>query len=792
MSIYSDWFKIDLHIHSDYSKKTKDNDYQGFFDILTLKQKLIDNDVKLFSLTDHNIINTPAYEEYYNNFVEGDPKLLIGCEFDIEVPESGKNITYHSVIIFENDTFDDAKSISNKIETLYQTRSLLPSDRKIVIDDLYDLFSGFNFFFIPHAGNNKSILDPYRNYDMRLCQQMVLLMPSAFEKVKESVRKKYNEGFDLLKTYDFKDRDDIPYINFSDNHNCNNYPCTNKDGVDHEFYCIKGRPTFESIRFAFIDPKSRIKKYSEVEVLKRFDNFLHSIVLNGDTIIENTSLYFSPNLNVIIGGRSSGKSLLFNILGNKIGNAKNNLSKYSLNTSNFYIKSFLDSEYKSGINYNTQDVIYINQGDIVNYFENKTLIELVKESGKKDEYKQALEYFKEKKRDLSDSIEKLVELYSQLYDNLNSNFTLHNRDIDSLFDTSYFFKGINQLDDMSDSFMLSDRIIESLVENIGDFKNNSNWELSIEDLKIVEEFTNLVESKKNHFDNDKAKHYRKSNLIESVNDIISNKNATLDLKGREKEASSSRLIQLKNNVFDVFTIADQVKRHCLLLEEYSYHYNQEIEINKDVTVVIEVESKEDIKARIIEGFNVSSDSEVSIFRALVRLAKNEIKIKNFSDNSVENFRKKINTQLKVILDYFDSPIEYLKYSEQNTSKNNSPGFNSEKYLETILKNGNCKIVFIDQPEDNLGNKFITENLIDLIRNLKFKKQIFLVTHNPSIVVYGDAENVIMCSNNANLIKYEQFVLEDKEHQKEICHVLDGGQYIFEQRARKYNIKKLTQ
>ena len=50
----------------------------------------------------------------------------------------------------------------------------------------------------------------------------------------------------------------------------------------------------------------------------------------------------------------------------------------------------------------------------------------------------------------------------------------------------------------------------------------------------------------------------------------------------------------------------------------------------------------------------------------------------------------------------------------------------------------------------------------------------------------------MCTNNENKIEYEQFVLEDKEHQKEICNVLDGGQYIFEQRARKYNIKKLIQ
>lgn len=152
----------------------------------------------------------------------------------------------------------------------------------------------------------------------------------------------------------------------------------------------------------------------------------------------------------------------------------------------------------------------------------------------------------------------------------------------------------------------------------------------------------------------------------------------------------------------------------------------------------------------------------------------------------------MDTMLYSVFNEFNTPIEYLKYSEGSTSKSNSPGFNSEKYLETILKNGLSKIIFIDQPEDNLGNKFIANNLIDIIRDLKFKKQIFLVTHNPSIVVYGDAENIILCENEDNKIIYKQLTLEEKKGQKEICEVLDGGHYIFDQRSKKYNIKKLIQ
>ena len=792
MKKYSDWLKVDLHIHTDLSKTTKTNDYQGHFDINVLKNKLIENDVKLFSLTDHNIINVEAYKSYYENFSDGDPKLLIGCEFDIEVPESNKTITYHSVIVFENDNIEDVEAISKKVEDLYAQKGLAATDRKITIDDLYDLFNDFNYFFIPHAGNTKSILDPYIGYDIKLCQKMVLLMPSAFEKVKEKVRQIYNEGFDKIKTLDFQGKDDIAYINFSDNHNCNRYPCTNKDGDDHEFYCIKGQPTFESIRFAFIDPKSRIKKFSEVEVLKRFDNFLQSIEFDGNPIIENSKLFFSPNLNTIIGGRSSGKSLLFNILGKKINNRKSQIDKYGLDVSNAKVQSFLDDDYKPVINYNTNDIIYINQGDVVNYFENNSLKDLIDESGKIENYKVALDFFKTKKEELITLIEQLIDLYSELYDVLNSNFTFHNRDIVSILDSSYIFKSVKDIEDRGDSFEISNEILNFLVENVEKFKLNDNWILLPQEIETIEAFKSLVQNKRKAFDETTEFHYKKVSFIDSVNEIISAKNANLDLKGREKEASNQRLIILKRNVAEVFIIASKLEKHCTQFENLIYGGIQEIKIDDEVTVILEVENNENIKSKILEGITVNIVDNPTFYQVMIRLILNVVKVKNLPNNSPESIFKKIQTQIRSILDSFEKPIEYLKYSEDSTSKNNSPGFNSEKYLETILKSGNSKIIFIDQPEDNLGNKFITEKLIDLIRDLKFKKQIFLVTHNPSIVVYGDAENIIMCTNNENVIKYEQFVLEDKDYQKEICSVLDGGQYIFEQRARKYNIKKLIQ
>lgn len=788
MKKYSDWFKVDLHIHTDSSRITKTNDYQGHFDVNVLKQRLIDNEVKLFSMTDHNIINVEAYREYYRNYSDGDPKLLIGCEFDIIVPDSGTDKTYHSLIIFENDITTDVEMISTKIENLYSQKGLAFANRVVTIDDIYDLFDNYNYFFIPHAGNTKSILDPYK-YDLKLCQQMVLLMPSAFEKVKEATRQKYNEGFDKLKNLDFQVKDDIAYINFSDNHNCNSYPCTNKDGDDHKFYCIKGMPSFESIRFAFIDPISRIKKLEDVEQLKSFNSFIEDLKISGNPEITDCNIEFSPNLNVIIGGRSSGKSLLFNIIGDKLNTPKHNLEKYKISTTGIKIKTSIDSDFKDYIKINSNELIYINQGDIVNYFEKNTLTDLINESGKQEEYKQAKEFFAEQKQIFIEKIRTLIERYGELRESLISNFTIHNKDVDSILSASYFFKQIINLENRASSFQQSDDIINQLKIYTNKFKIDSNWLLTPEELQIVTSFETLVEARKLSYENFKTDYNNRGNYIQLINSIVDVQNSKLDSNGKEKGAANQRLELLQTNIDQILQKASDLEKICVAIESYKYNFKQKILINDDVSVIIEIEEKENIKDKILDGIN-GSQSQSSLFKNILTLVNDHVKLKNLPDNSQENFRKKINTQLKSVLDYYENPIEFLNYSEGGSSKNNSPGFNSEKYLDTILRNGNSKIVLIDQPEDNLGNKFIIDKLINLIRQIKFQKQIILVTHNPSIVVYGDAENIILAENETNQIVYKQLVLEDKDSQKQICQVLDGGQYIFDQRSKKYNIKKL--
>ncbi|CAG1021426.1 hypothetical protein DOJK_00977, partial [Patescibacteria group bacterium] len=68
----------------------------------------------------------------------------------------------------------------------------------------------------------------------------------------------------------------------------------------------------------------------------------------------------------------------------------------------------------------------------------------------------------------------------------------------------------------------------------------------------------------------------------------------------------------------------------------------------------------------------------------------------------------------------------------------SPGQKCAAILAFIMNQG-IKPLVIDQPEDDLDNSLIISLIVENIRNMKYNRQIIVVTHNPNIPVLGDAE-----------------------------------------------------
>ena len=92
----------------------------------------------------------------------------------------------------------------------------------------------------------------------------------------------------------------------------------------------------------------------------------------------------------------------------------------------------------------------------------------------------------------------------------------------------------------------------------------------------------------------------------------------------------------------------------------------------------------------------------------------------------------------------------------------------------------------------MANKYINTTLIKNIKESKIKKQIIIVSHNATIPILADAENIIYCSANGNNIFIRSNYMENDINGKPcldiIADITDGGKKSIRKRFKKYNIK----
>ena len=788
---YSDWFKIDLHIHTDKSKETKEGDYKGIFSVNTLKTKLKENEVRIFSLTDHNIINVDAYREYYRNYDDKkDPLLLLGVELDIQ----GSTKIYHSLLIFNHSDIGSVESISEKLENKYSKILSDKKNRVLSIKDIVDVFEKEDFFFIPHAGDaSKSIVSGNRG-NIPETQRMLILMQSALEKVtKEEIIKHYNNGFDKMLSKEFQNKKDIAYITFSDNHCCEKYPKTHFGDNDFSHYYIKGIKSYESIRLAFIDPESRIKSPEEYQKIDKTNNIVESIKIESNLDLTTTELSFSPHLNAIIGGRSSGKSLLMWIMGNKIDGINPSKKYNNVELDKVGLKTKNDTSLKDSVSLGNS-YLYLEQGDIIKYFEEKKLNELAVKAGKKEEYDIARNELVSKKNELNAFVEGLTNAYEAAYNNSSNQFVFHKRVVDNVisnkdcivkFDLAKLTLPLKQYEEAT-------TLLATTLDNLEKIKKHSLIKLTSEEVLTIDTTESILIEKIKVLQKTTKKIDQKNKFANEIKDVVDGINASLNESARQKIADRKAVENIVDSIGDKLSAMRRLKKSSDIVEKYHYSDSRRVVLD-DISLVISINADTNIKDQLLEGVS-GVDKAKSLYLNLCGLSnpqKLDCVLKNFRDNTPVNLKKKVNSQMEEIFRIIDNPIDYLEYQDGSNSSGKSPGFNSEQYIKIVLGNPEIKIVFIDQPEDNLGNQFISKELVNQIRSIKYQKQIFLVTHNPSIVIYGDAECIILAENNKNSISYKQLFLEDKKSQEEICNVLDGGRYIFNNRAQKYNIHRLN-
>lgn len=127
----------------------------------------------------------------------------------------------------------------------------------------------------------------------------------------------------------------------------------------------------------------------------------------------------------------------------------------------------------------------------------------------------------------------------------------------------------------------------------------------------------------------------------------------------------------------------------------------------------------------------------------------------------------------------------ITYNGKNL-KNISVGQRGTIYLcLKLATNIFSQTIIFDQPEDDLDNEFIFNDLINIFKEIKLYRQVIIVTHNANIVVNADAEQVIVAQNTNEKLSYVSGSLENPDINKEVCRILEGGEDAFNRRSNKY-------
>jgi len=107
----------------------------------------------------------------------------------------------------------------------------------------------------------------------------------------------------------------------------------------------------------------------------------------------------------------------------------------------------------------------------------------------------------------------------------------------------------------------------------------------------------------------------------------------------------------------------------------------------------------------------------------------------------------------------------------------------------ILLHSTSKVpLLIDQPEDNLDSEFIYKTIVTILKKIKEKRQVIIVTHNANIAVLGDAELIVpLKSTSIKSCIIDSGSIDREETRAICCELLEGGKKAFSKRKEIYGI-----
>ncbi|ATA91055.1 hypothetical protein CGC56_02040 [Capnocytophaga canimorsus] len=964
----SEWRKWDLHIHTPFSIE---QEYSGYTDenwekfISDLER--LPSEIKVIGINDYIFIDgyKKVLEEKRKGRLNNINLILPVIELRIDkfantsVDNPLRRVNFH--IIFSNELtpeqieaqFLNSLSAEYKIDPEYEgdfdwggviTReNLIDLGEKLIQSSNGKLSGsplkiGFNSLNIPY----ERLLEKLKNNPILRNKFLTAVGKTEWDTMrwdgspaeKKNVINKANFVFSASSSVELalsakrslKDQ----YVNSnllhcSDAHRfINDLQNTKEKELGHCFTWIKADPTFEGLKQIIYEPEERVKIQDEKPDFKEDKEIIDKVkFISPANKFSNKEIYLNPNLNVIIGGKSSGKSiLLYSIAKTLLADTKDKLlfknngeKRYSLDS----IEPNFDFEVttKAGIVQKISDrengnhsiipnIKYIPQNELVKLAEpelngkgeslNKLVRNLIcEDADSKQKYddiliKNVKEYDKNREELIDnyfntlDEITKLegelktksnkevletnIKTNSDKVEELNKKAGLTEEQIQQ-YNTVQEKQLRNQQrrDLLNSDFRKTNDFLQELKRELVNLQNRKNAFLqniqtskfrefyqnklsfideSISQLETLAKEIELTQDdkgnntfvKENIFSNDlnqissekqsievELKPYQQNEEIQkqirTLNESITNDKKLLseiDILNKNITEKKEFVIKIKGYLFQLYkksfdeytNIIELLKKRTSQLEKDGLQIKGIAQFNfpkfrDNVLGFTDGRSASNLNYDILKGDKTRiSEYEYSDLENEVKNIFEDILIGKYATNTKYNQRQ---IMKKLLDDYF---YDYWEITYKNDKLGEmSTGKASFVILMLIIGLSKSKSpILIDQPEDNLDNRSVSENIISYLRNKKIERQIILVTHNANIVVNADAENVIVANqkgqndkdttslykfdyingaieNTFAKIEAETDLLKSMGIKEHIADIVEGGKEAFKNREKKY-------
>ena len=286
---------------------------------------------------------------------------------------------------------------------------------------------------------------------------------------------------------------------------------------------------------------------------------------------------------------------------------------------------------------------------------------------------------------------------------------------------------------------------------------------------------------------------------DSINpDDFLNLNRTIEtskLKLLQIEKSEEKRSELMNTLHEKL-----VQLNELWLDKYKILHNESSKINEaNSNLEIEVKFKgkrKDFKAKLKDVFRGTGiydstyDKIVEEFTDFMQIYKESGKLKSIlSDTQRLSFINRFKDNLDTLL-VFEVESEVTIIYNGKPLNNHSLGQRASALILFLLAQRENDVLIIDQPEDDLDNQTIYEEVIKEIKSLKGDMQFIFATHNANIPVLGDSEKIIVCSFEDEKIDIKEGSVDNHDIQHAIVDIMEGGEEAFSKRKNIYTIWKI--